>query len=88
MAGPLLIVLHVIANLVWIGSIVSVAVVTASSTAEVAIRGRLAVDSLQTARRTRLHRLVRFGVTRLALDPHYYFVQTKFMHAKLLLALW
>src|SRR6478735_53513 len=87
MSGPLFIVLHVIANVVWIGSILAVAVVSASPDASAAIRGQLA---LVVYKRLAIPAFVAsfvFGVTRLALDPHYYFVQTKFMHAKLLLAL-
>ena len=82
-----LVVLHVTANVVWIGSILAVAIVLAGHGADAPVRGKIALD-VYTKLATPAF-VVSFvaGVVRLVLDAHYYFVQTKFMHGKLLLAL-
>lgn len=82
-----LIVLHVIANVIWIGSILAVAVVLGAHSGDAATRGKIAVDVYGKLATPAFVVSFVAGVTRLALDTQYYFVQTKFMHGKLLLAL-
>lgn len=83
----LLIVLHVIANVVWIGSILAVAVTLMSDAGDAKLRGQLA---------TRIYSrlavpafIVSFGsaVAVLAMSVQLYFVATKWMHAKLTVGL-
>src|SRR4051812_49318376 len=83
----LLLWLHVVGNIVWIGSILAVGVIVAGpggspkDRGEIALRVymRLAVPAF----------VVPFvcGVVRLGLDPSYYLKQHHWMHAKLPLAL-
>ena len=82
-----LVVLHVTANVVWIGSILAVAVVLAAPTAEATVRGKIGVELYGKLAMPAFVVSFVAGATRLALDLDYYFVQTKFMHGKLLLAL-
>ncbi len=83
----LLIVVHVISNLVWIGSILATAVIATAGTASPEVRGAL-------ARRVYLRLavpafLISFtaGLTQLLMNVNLYLVQTHWMHAKLLFAL-
>jgi putative membrane protein len=82
-----LVVLHVIANVIWIGSILAVAVVLGAHSGDAATRGKIGVDVYQKLATPAFVVSFVAGVTRLALDTQYYFVQTKFMHGKLPLAL-
>ncbi len=85
-AHGLLLVVHVIANLVWIGSILAV-VVTLSSDAEARVRGRIARSVYKKLAAPA------FGVSFLAATAllftnlQLYFVHTHWMHGKLPLAL-
>ena len=85
--ATLLVVLHVTANVLWIGSIVAVAVVLVSRSADSAVRGRIGVEVYRRVAMPAFIVAFLTGAARLAQDPHYYFVQTRFMHAKLFLAL-
>jgi putative membrane protein len=82
-----LVVLHVIANVVWIGSILAVAVVLAAPVSDAPTRGKLALDVYMKLATPAFVVSFVAGALRLAFDTHYYFVQTKFMHGKLTLAL-
>ena len=79
--------LHVVANLFWIGSIVAVGLVLSAPTPTLEVRGRLA--RLVYRRIAAPAFAVSFGsaLVRLALSPSYYLAATHFMHAKLPLAL-
>ena len=77
---------HVAANLVWIGSILSVALALVSRTGE----GRAAAQvAYELYRKLSIPAfVVSFiaAVARLSLSPQLYFVETKYMHGKLLFA--
>ena len=83
----LLVSLHVVANLFWIGAIVAVGVILGAPTPALEVRGQLA---RVVYRRVAVPAFIASFVSallRLGLTPGYYFVATHFMHAKLLLAL-
>ena len=77
--------LHVSADLVWIGSILSVGVVM-TGTADAKARGMLARSIYLKLSTPAFGLAFILGAILLLLSPHYYFVETKFMHAKLTLA--
>ncbi len=79
--------LHVSGNIVWIGSILAVAVVLKADVADARARGALG---------ERIYRLLAVpsfvlafvcGTARLLMDTRYYLVEHHWMHAKLLFAL-
>jgi protoporphyrinogen IX oxidase len=75
--------LHVVGNIVWIGSILAVGVVILGSFADPKARGEAA---LAIYRRLSVPAFVVsfvFGATRLFLDPGFYLKQHHWMHAKL-----
>jgi len=78
---------HVVGNLLWLGAILAVTLVLAQKIGSAKERGAL-------GRRVYLHIAVPafavvfvMGLARLLLSPGMYFVQSKYMHAKLTLAL-
>ncbi len=83
----LLISVHVIGDLLWIGSICATALLLGDSSADPKERGRLAY--LIYRRLANPGFIVAFvaGLTQLVMNTQHYFVATKFMHAKLLFAL-
>jgi putative membrane protein len=85
--GPILVFVHIAANVVWIGSILAVVVVLTAASADAQTRGRLGVDIYKKLSMPAF--IVSFvaGVIRLSLDTGYYFSATKFMHGKLTFAL-
>jgi putative membrane protein len=86
--APFLVFLHVAANVVWIGSILGVATIVGSSeAAEPKTRGALAVEVYRKLAVPAFVVSFVAGVGRLAMDTHYYFAATKFMHGKLFFAL-
>lgn len=78
---------HVCANLFWIGSIVAVGLTLQVASTHASDRGRIAL--LLYRRLATPAFVVSFlaGTAMLLLEPAYYFVQTHMMHAKLPLAL-
>jgi uncharacterized membrane protein len=82
-----LLVAHVSANLIWIGSIVSVAMVLTSGVGSTQQRGLLAYRLYRTLATPAFILSFLAGMVMLALDLRLYFVLTRFMHAKLLMAL-
>lgn len=86
-ADTVLIWSHVAANVFWIGAIAAVAVVILAEGPEPKVRGELAAAIYRRLAAPAF--IVSFvaGAARLFSDPAYYFEQTHFMHAKLLLAL-
>lgn len=85
--GASLVFLHVSANVVWIGAIVSVVIVLTAPTGEPKLRGRLGVEIYKRAAVPAFVVSFVAGLLRLLLSLHFYFVTTKFMHGKLFLAL-
>lgn len=81
-----LVLTHIVANLVWIGSIGSVGVLV-SAPGDAVARGTLALRVYKRLSTPAFGVAFLAGGTRLLLDPHFYFVTTKFMHAKLLFAI-
>ena len=81
-----LVAVHVAANLVWIGSIASVALALGSRAGE----GRVAAQvAYELYRRLAIPAFVvsfLTALTRLLLSTELYFVETKYMHGKLLFA--
>jgi protoporphyrinogen IX oxidase len=83
----LLVVLHVVANLVWIGSICAVALVLGGTQADSKLRGAVALDVYKRLAVPAFVVSLAAGLVRLILDTQLYLVVTKFMHPKLTLAL-
>lgn len=83
----LLVVLHVISDLVWIGSIAAVSVVLASPAGDARTRGALAHAVYRRLAAPAFGLAFLAGVARLALSPRAYLVDSHWMHGKLTLAL-
>lgn len=77
--------IHVTANVVWIGSILAVATIVTSAYGDSNVRGRIALDVYKKLSVPSFIAAFVTGLVRLLATPHYYFVDTKFMHGKLLL---
>jgi len=86
-SSGILVFLHVAANVVWIGSILAVAVILSSPTPDPKSRGTLATRVYMKLAVPAFVVSFVAGGSRLAMDTTYYFQQTKFMHGKLFLAL-
>jgi putative membrane protein len=86
-SSGILVFVHVAANVVWIGSILAVAVVMASTAADPITRGKIAVDVYRKLAVPAFVVSFVAGTWRLAGSAHYYLVETHFMHPKLFLAL-
>lgn len=80
-------VLHVCANLIWIGSIGAVGLILRDLAAPTRDRGRIALSVYRALAMPAFVVSFVAGSVMLLLEPRYYFVQTHWMHAKLLLAL-
>ena len=85
--GPILISLHVAANVVWIGAILAVGRILRASSFDPKQSGALALGIYKALATPAFVVSFLAGALRLALTPAYYFVATHFMHAKLLFAL-
>jgi len=83
----ILVALHVTANVVWIGSILAVGRIIAVNEGDAKSRGAIAIAVYKGLAAPAFGLSFVSGVARLALNGDYYFVQTHFMHAKLLFAL-
>jgi putative membrane protein len=81
-----LVAVHVAANLVWIGAILSVALVLASRAAESRVAAQIAYDLYRKVAMPAFVVSFVTGLTRLLLSTELYFVETKYMHPKLLFA--
>ena len=79
--------LHVVANLFWIGSIVAVGLLVAAPKPELAVRGGLARLVYRRVAVPAFAVSFVMALLRLALSPSYYFGATHFMHPKILLGL-
>jgi putative membrane protein len=83
----ILVALHVAANVVWIGSILAVGRVIEVNEGDAKVRGALALKVYKGLAVPAFGLSFLAGAARLSLNLDYYFVQTHFMHAKLLFAL-
>lgn len=83
----ILVFLHVISNIVWVGAVLAIAVVISSGVAEPDVLGRVGIRVHQRLAMPAFAISLVAGGARLAMDTGYYFGQTKFMHGKLFLAL-
>lgn len=87
--GPLfktLVALHVAANLVWIGAILSVALALVSRAGDGRVGAQIAYELYRRLAVPAFVVSFLAGVSRLVLDLDLYFVQTKYMHGKLFFA--
>lgn len=82
----LLLATHVIANLVWIGSILGVAALLTTKAGEVRVAAPFAYELYRRVAVPAFGVSVLAGLIKLLLSAEYYFVTTKFMHPKLLFA--
>lgn len=81
-----LVVLHVAANVVWIGSIASVGVALDAPKVGALDRGRIALHLYRRLATPAFVVSVAAGLGQLLGHPDLYFTVTRYMHAKLLLA--
>jgi protoporphyrinogen IX oxidase len=87
--GPLfktLVALHVAANLVWIGAILSVALALVSRAGDGRVGAQIAYELYRRLAVPAFVVSFLAGVSRLVLDLDLYFVETKYMHGKLFFA--
>ncbi len=82
-----LIAAHVAANLVWIGAILSVGIILASKAGEVRVGAPFAYEVYRRLAVPAFVISFVFAVVRVLLSPQLYFVETRYMHPKLLFAL-
>jgi len=82
-----LVIAHVTANLVWIGSILAVAYILAAKPGTPVERGQIGLGVYRRLAVPAFLISLTAGVARLLLDLDTYFVHSKWMHAKLLFAL-
>lgn len=78
--------LHIVGNLVWIGSILGVAAVITGQTGEPRVRGELGLRIYQRLSVPAFILSFVAGSVRLATDLHYFLVEHHWMHPKLLFA--
>jgi putative membrane protein len=83
----LLIWLHVVGNITWIGSILAVAIILTSNAGDPRTRGELALRVYSRLASPAFVLSFVLGATQLAMNTSYYLVQTHWMHGKLPLAL-
>jgi putative membrane protein len=79
--------LHVTGNLVWIGAIIAVGIIMLAEHGEPKLRGELAKRVYMCAAVPGFLASFLLGVARLMMDPKHYFVETHWMHGKLLFVL-
>jgi protoporphyrinogen IX oxidase len=85
--GVALLWLHISGNVVWIGSILSVAVILTAGALEPKVRGDIALRVYSLLSVPAFVLAFVAGTARLLLDPRYYFVEHHWMHGKLPFAL-
>lgn len=83
----LLVWLHVVGNIVWIGAILAVGVTIAGRAGDAKTRGEIALSIYMRLAVPAFVLSFVCGAGRLLLDPSYYLKQHHWMHAKLPLAL-
>jgi putative membrane protein len=83
---PILVFVHVAANVVWIGAILAVVVALTAPSGDLPTRGNIALAIYKKLATPAFVVSFLAGITRLFLDTGYYFSATKFMHGKLTFA--
>lgn len=78
--------LHGAANTVWVGSVLAASVVALAKTGAPEVRAELARKVFKGLAVPSFGLALVLGAARLAMDWHYFMVETHFMHAKLVLA--
>lgn len=81
-----LVFVHLVANLIWIGSIFSVAMVLSYDKVDALARGQIALGLYRRIAVPAFLISFSAGLLRLLIDLDFYFVTTRFMHGKLTLA--
>ncbi len=81
-----LVFLHVVSNLVWIGAIIAVGVTLTTAHGSGRDRGAIALAIYRRLAVPAFLGSLMMGLMRLVMALDFYFVQTKFMHGKLLFA--
>ena len=84
--APLIVFMHVAANVVWIGSILAVVIALTASAGDATTRGNIALGIYKRLATPAFGISFLAGAGRLVLDTGYYFSATKFMHGKLTFA--
>jgi putative membrane protein len=79
--------LHVVGNIVWIGSILAVGLVLVGKNGEPKVRGAIALDLYRRLAVPAFVVSFLCGAGRLGLDTHFYLKEHHWMHAKLPVAL-
>ena len=79
--------LHIVGNLVWIGSILAVAAVITGQTGDARVRGELGLRIYQRLSVPAFILSFVAGTVRLVMDTKYYLSEHHWMHGKLLFAL-
>ncbi|HRI63207.1 MAG TPA: CopD family protein [Polyangium sp.] len=79
--------LHIVGNLVWIGSILAVAATLTGQSGEAKIRGELGLRIYKSLAVPAFVLSFVAGTVRLAMDTKHYLVEHHWMHGKLLFAL-
>jgi protoporphyrinogen IX oxidase len=79
--------LHVVGNIIWIGSIISVGLVLLSNKGEPKVRGAIALELYRRVAVPAFIVSIVCGGARLGLDINYYLVEHHWMHGKLVVAL-
>ena len=85
--ASLLVFVHVVANLIWIGSIAAVGLTLGATSPDMRARGAIALGIYRALSVPAFGVSFLTGAVRLALDANFFFVQTHYMHGKLLFAL-
>jgi uncharacterized membrane protein len=78
-------VLHVTANVVWVGALLAALVLVGMAAEDAQARGRMALRVYRTLAVPGFVGSLVFGVARLGLDWRHYLVTTHYMHVKLVL---
>ena len=85
--AQLLIAAHVIGDVVWIGSISAVALILGQPKLDAKVRGEVGLAIYRRLANPAFALALVAGLVQLLMHTQHYFVATKYMHAKLLVAL-
>ncbi len=84
--AQLLIAAHVVGDVVWIGSISAVALTLGQPNLDAKVRGEVGLSIYRRLATPAFAVALVAGLIQLVMHPQHYFVDTKYMHAKLLFA--
>lgn len=82
-----LIAIHVLGDIVWIGSILAVSLILSQTTIEPKLRGEIGLKIYRRLTNPAFIVALVFGLIQLLMNAQHYFVATKYMHGKLTFAL-